>query len=93
MPMQKFKPTKLGNTPNWEYRIDKKHLKDPSVERWLLERQLNYGGDVKIKLRTLLAYWPDVYVGDPIFRNMIERFLKTDYAKQLIKKQRISYSH
>lgn len=85
-----LKPTKIKNIPNWDYYIDKKHFKNPAVEKWLLERQLNYGGDQKIKLKTLLKYWPNLYIA-PVFKKMITRFLKTDYAQKLIKKQKISY--
>lgn len=84
--MLKSQPTKLANTINWDYRIDKKYLNDPEVERWMLERQLNYGGDVKIKVQTLLKYWPDVRIEDTLWRALIERFLETTYAKERSKK-------
>ena len=83
--MRKPEPTKLENTLNWDYRIDKKYLNDPAVERWMLERQLNYGGDHKIQLRNVLKYWPDVRVDDPVWKDMIEHFLQSDYVRERIK--------
>ena len=84
-----MKPTKIKNIPNWEYCIDKRKLREPGAERWVLERQLNYGGDQKIKLKTLLKYWPDVCIADPIFKEMLERFLQSDYVKNRVKKKEV----
>lgn len=83
--MQKLKPTKLANVLNWDYHIDKKHINDPVVERWMIERQLNYGGDQKIQLKKVLQYWGDVRIDDPVWKDMIERFLQSDYVKKRIK--------
>jgi hypothetical protein len=83
--MRRPRPTKIPGVLNWDYQIEKKNLKKPFVEKWILERQLNYGGFKKIKLKTLLKYWPDLKI-DRGRKIMIENFLKTDYAKELIKK-------
>ena len=81
--MPRPRPTKIPGVLNWDYQIDKKHLKDPFVEKWILERQLNYGGFKKIKLKTLLKYWPDLRI-DPAMKIMINNFLQ--YEKEYINK-------
>ena len=88
--MKQPQPTKIKNVLNWDYQINKNHLKKDDVQKWILERQLNYGGDARIKLRALLKFWPNVRIEDPIFKEMISNFLQSNYAKRLIKKQKIS---
>lgn len=91
--MKHPQPTKIKNLPNWDYRLNKKYLKNKDAQRWILERQLNYGGDQKIKFKTLLKFWPNLKIQDPIFKEMIGHFLQTDYAQKLIKQQKICCSH
>jgi len=59
----------------WDYKIDKTPEMTPEVERWFLERQLNYGHFKKIKLTTIKKYWQQLKI-DPAMRQMLANFIK-----------------
>ncbi|OIO47655.1 MAG: hypothetical protein COS76_02445 [Candidatus Portnoybacteria bacterium CG06_land_8_20_14_3_00_39_12] len=59
----------------WDYKIDKTPEMTPEVERWFLERRLNYGHFKKIKLTIIKKYWQQLKI-DPAMRQMLANFIK-----------------